>query len=446
MNRKTLSVLISLPILMSLFSFSLAQNVPNIYAPQTQNLNIIDTVALHTYCTLSKVFSSNERERCFTGATTNTIVEQVPVDLSAVNQSLMNDRRDIDILLNAAKEEVKTEVRDTQYITRYVNVGGVGARGSAGVRGVDGKQIVSSYQNGSNSVTFVYSDGSTFSSAILSATSSTIFGNFSSSSATNTIVIGNNIINDIAGSIQIGANNSSKLFLGADGFLGVASSTFGGARTSRLIDEQLRVGGRIRAQGFDVDAAADVAEMFPADEKDLAAGTIVMFSDVEHVWNTGGTASTSGDYSLMGVISATVPEKVMGVVATNPGMTLNAGLKDGIPVAFTGRVPVRVSAENGQVQKGDRITLSARESGVGMKMIGGGVSVGVALSSDSGRGVVLMLVKNENVNSNVTATTQTQNEKGLCIDEVCLDKSILKRVVAFFNAVSPAVTTTNENR
>jgi hypothetical protein len=109
-------------------------------------------------------------------------------------------------------------------------------------------------------------------------------------------------------------------------------------------------------------------------------------------------------------------------------------------------VPVRVSAENGQVQKGDRITLSARESGVGMKMIGGGVSVGVALSSDSGRGVVLMLVKNENVNSNVTATTQSANEKGLCIDEVCLDKSILKRVVAFFNAVSPIATSTNENR
>lgn len=450
MNRKTFFKLLSLPILVSITSVALGQNVPQIYAPQTQDLNIVDTIALHTYCTLSKVFSAENREKCFTAAEVNITKEEPSVDLSGINQSLINDRRDIEILLNAAKEGIKTIARDTQYITKYVSVGGTGTKGARGETGAEGKHIVSSYQNGNSSVTFVYSDGSTFSSALLNSSSSTIFGNLSMSSATNTIVIGNNIINDIAGSIQIGANNNSKLFLGADGFLGVASSTSGGARTSRLVDEQLRVGGRIRAQGFDVDAAADVAEMFPADEKGLVAGTIVMFGDKEHMWETGGVASTSGEYSLMGVVSANVEDKVIGVVATNPGMILNADLKDGVPIAFSGRVPVRVSAENGPVQKGDRITLSSKEDGVGQKMIGGGVSVGIALSSDSGRGVVLMLVKNENVNSSVTATKQNINKASLCIDEVCLDKSILKRVVAFFNAVSGVESTvassTNENR
>ncbi len=452
MNRKTFFKLLSLPIIISMSGIALGQNIPQIYSPQTQSLNIIDTIALHTYCTLSKIFSPENRERCFTSSLVDNIKEQPAIDLSGINQSLINDRRDINTLLNATKTE--TIVRDTQHITKYVSAGGVGARGISGPMGpagVDGKYIVSSYQNGNNSVTFTYSDGSTFSAALLNSSSSTIFGNLSTSTATNTIVvIGNNIINEIAGSIQIGASNNSKLFLGADGFLGVASSTSGGARTSRIADEQLRVGGRIRAQGFDVDAAADVAEMFPSDEKGLVAGTIVMFGEKEHLWDTGGTASTSGEYSLMGVVSANIGEKVIGVVATNPGMILNADLKGGVPVAFSGRVPVRVTAENGPVQKGDRITLSSRESGVGQKMIGGGVSVGVALSSDSGRGVVLMLVKNENVNSSVTVSNQNSNTGHLCIDEVCLDKSILKRVIAFFNAVSGAesvvASSTNENR
>jgi hypothetical protein len=58
---------------------------------------------------------------------------------------------------------------------------------------------------------------------------------------------------------------------------------------------------------------------------------------------------------------------------------LGDGTKSGVPLALSGRVPVKVSLEGGEIHIGDRITLSSI-SGVGMKAGPLDPSVGIALN------------------------------------------------------------------
>jgi hypothetical protein len=55
-----------------------------------------------------------------------------------------------------------------------------------------------------------------------------------------------------------------------------------------------------------------------------------------------------------------------------------------VPVALAGRVPVKVDLEGGPINIGDRITLSLRNPGVGMKASAGDNTIGIALQSFSG--------------------------------------------------------------
>ncbi|MCB9815077.1 right-handed parallel beta-helix repeat-containing protein [Candidatus Nomurabacteria bacterium] len=75
---------------------------------------------------------------------------------------------------------------------------------------------------------------------------------------------------------------------------------------------------------------------------------------------------------------------IIGVVSTKPGLLLGfddtsliAGER-GYPVALAGRVPVKLSTENGPINKGDSLMLSSLP-GVAMKAKGTGVVVGTAL-------------------------------------------------------------------
>lgn len=71
---------------------------------------------------------------------------------------------------------------------------------------------------------------------------------------------------------------------------------------------------------------------------------------------------------------------VIGVVASNPGITLGAADENSYPVALKGRVPVKVTSENGIIQKGDEI-VSSSLAGYGMRAIEAGRTVGIALES-----------------------------------------------------------------
>jgi hypothetical protein len=77
-------------------------------------------------------------------------------------------------------------------------------------------------------------------------------------------------------------------------------------------------------------------------------------------------------------------EKILGIVSTQPGLTLGAddsSLRPGeraFPIALTGRVPLRLSTENGPIRAGDQLMLSSLP-GVAMRATGTGLVIGVAL-------------------------------------------------------------------
>jgi len=80
---------------------------------------------------------------------------------------------------------------------------------------------------------------------------------------------------------------------------------------------------------------ADVAENFAADAQ-YAPGTVVALGGAEEITRVNEEAS----------------DQVFGVISDKPAYLMNAGLADGLPVAVTGRVPVKVL---GMVNKGERL-------------------------------------------------------------------------------------------
>jgi hypothetical protein len=83
-------------------------------------------------------------------------------------------------------------------------------------------------------------------------------------------------------------------------------------------------------------------------------------------------------------------EAIMGVVSTKPGIELGAELgapsgAKSYPIGLAGRIPVRLSTENGPIAIGDKITISSI-SGVGMKYdpTVGGTVLGIAIENFDG--------------------------------------------------------------
>ena len=83
---------------------------------------------------------------------------------------------------------------------------------------------------------------------------------------------------------------------------------------------------------------ADLAEMYTADD-DYGPATVVVF---------GGAAEIT-------VTTESHDSRVAGVISTNPAYLMNSELPNGLPVAFTGRVPCLVQ---GPVDKGDLLVTS----------------------------------------------------------------------------------------
>ncbi|MCX6792134.1 MAG: hypothetical protein NT149_03805 [Candidatus Gottesmanbacteria bacterium] len=110
--------------------------------------------------------------------------------------------------------------------------------------------------------------------------------------------------------------------------------------------------------------AIDIAENYFA-SAELPPGTIVQISPVNDSAVERATASAA----------------LIGIVSTNPAMTLGSGIEDEnmlTPVALSGRVPAIVSDGNGPIANGDAITSSTMP-GVGAKAVDAGMTVGKAL-------------------------------------------------------------------
>ncbi len=113
---------------------------------------------------------------------------------------------------------------------------------------------------------------------------------------------------------------------------------------------------------------ADLAELYPVTDTNIAAGDIVSFIDNDSFALTYATAESS--------------HALAGVVSTAPGITLSDSTegREAVPLALSGRVPVKVNLEGGLIVPGDRITPSS-VPGVGRKATLFEPSIGTALTA-----------------------------------------------------------------
>lgn len=131
---------------------------------------------------------------------------------------------------------------------------------------------------------------------------------------------------------------------------------------------------RTNAKGWST-GSYDFAEMFPSTEE-LEPGDVVMFS---------GT----GEYVRRS--ASAQEESLAGIVSTRPGFLAGENVEGAHPIALAGRVPTRITLENGDIAVGDPLTSSST-AGAAMKATESGSIIGYALESYSGSGDDKILV------------------------------------------------------
>lgn len=158
----------------------------------------------------------------------------------------------------------------------------------------------------------------------------------------------------------------------------------------------------------------DYAEAFPTSDSTLRPGELVAADE---------TRSQYVNRSMPGSLP-------IGVVSTNPatlvtGTEFVAGalvfdrLPSGmVPIALAGRVPVRVTSENGPIKVGDYLTNSGTVDGAAMRATRAGRVIGQALESYDANGVgsILVLINNTYyggaVEEEVVPTTDAAQDVG----------------------------------
>mgnify|MGYP001585353540 CR=1 FL=1 len=209
---------------------------------------------------------------------------------------------------------------------------------------------------------------------------------------------------------------------------------------------------RLRVTLFEVDNSnADLAELYSTADSTLEPGELVSLDP--NVIN--GVKRTVRPYD----------SQLIGVISTEPALLIG-GQDDGVtavPVALAGRVPVKVSTENGPVKPGDMLTSSSFP-GVAMKATKAGTIVGQAMTGFDGEGIgsVMVFIKNGQGNgakladilpglnqdgtqfsvndTGKLALTQFISQKQLTTS-VDLSEIVTDRVAAGLEVITPKVTT-----
>lgn len=133
---------------------------------------------------------------------------------------------------------------------------------------------------------------------------------------------------------------------------------------SEIINDGISLTGSLALEvGFT--GGADLAEYYQSTQA-LTAGEVV-------------GVDASGPTSVRRSTQAYQTD-LLGVVATQPGLTLGSQDEHSYPIALVGRVPVKVSTENGMIHKGDYLTASA-VPGHAMKATTAGRVLGTALDN-----------------------------------------------------------------
>jgi len=122
----------------------------------------------------------------------------------------------------------------------------------------------------------------------------------------------------------------------------------------------------------------DVAENYPTKDSALEAAEVVTLDKDNPVFVK--RSSSAYDSKLLGVVS-TEPGVLLGGFKTSKSQFLG---ETQVPIALSGRVPVKVSLENGPINVGDPLTSASSTPGAAMKATRAGRIIGIALESFDG--------------------------------------------------------------
>lgn len=149
----------------------------------------------------------------------------------------------------------------------------------------------------------------------------------------------------------------SNMFIGSN--IGSTTNPFANVYAGQFFGKELSI------------TSFDLAEEYEVSDPTIGPGDVVKFDE------------SSNNNLLVHRTSAAYESKSIGVVSTEPGLYLKdwaANKKNGRPVALAGRVPVKVSLENGPIERGDFLT-TASKPGYAMKATEGGMIIGRAMES-----------------------------------------------------------------
>jgi trimeric autotransporter adhesin len=130
-------------------------------------------------------------------------------------------------------------------------------------------------------------------------------------------------------------------------------------------------------------SGADLAELYSTTDRNIGPGDLVALDNQNEKY----VKKTLNKYD----------KNLLGVVSTTPGLTLSDGTEssNAVMIALAGRVPVKVTTENGVISAGDFLTSSSIP-GVAMKATKAGNIIGQAITSYTGQeiGEAIVFVKN----------------------------------------------------
>ena len=184
-------------------------------------------------------------------------------------------------------------------------------------------------------------------------------------------------------SIMSNATDTSLLTIPAIGDIALAGKFYPADRGTRQTSRYIFYGGssgmggdmmRPNAAGWGT-GSYGLAEMFPSYET-LESGDLVVVDTAapERVKKSG--AANAG--------------QLVGIVSTKPGFLAGDNKEGQYPIALAGRVPTKVSTENGAIKTGDALAASS-QPGVAMRASVSGPSVGLALQDYDGANVTSII-------------------------------------------------------
>ncbi|MFH1170806.1 MAG: hypothetical protein V1704_04575, partial [Candidatus Vogelbacteria bacterium] len=233
-----------------------------------------------------------------------------------------------------------------------------------------------------------------------------------------------------------GGGGAGGVALSAESVAGAAGAAYGsGGGGGAIVDTAAQPDGGAGAVGVVAvfsytSTGGDLAEWYET-KGGVEPGDIVAMSDefleyesfASNLQKTSILERATPGSSIVGVVSA-LPFEIMG------GDLLSAS-HEAKPIALAGRVPVKVSAENGPIKAGDNLAISS-VSGVAMRSTKAGVIIGRALEdAECKEGIVckVMILVNTSYSSGMLLKLALADD-GIDLDAIPGDLDIGRIILA----------------